>query len=310
MRLEGEVPAVSSEAPLELEVGAPASVRGWVAVSAESGAAAAKPEVAAELMPNPVVFGDPARPTAMAHLKNHYAANFAVYEPIYFVYGPDAPAAKFQFSFRYQMAANDGWLARKAPWLRGVMFGYTQRSLWDIEGDSSAFYDTSYLPELGYTFYAPEPEKGAFFTWLGWQAAIQHESNGEDGDDSRSLNVFFIRPSFAVGRLDSWHLLVSPRFLTYLNTSVENRDIGDYRGYGELRFVFGRNDGPALAFTGRIGKDFDQGAIQLDFTVPTTLFSSNLATFLHVQYWNGYGESLRDYDQRTETVRFGISFVR
>ncbi|RKX33625.1 MAG: hypothetical protein DRP71_09845, partial [Verrucomicrobia bacterium] len=34
------------------------------------------------------------------------------------------------------------------------------------------------------------------------------------------------------------------------------------------------------------------------------------ATFLHVQYWNGYGESLLGYDQSTETVRFGLSLVR
>lgn len=258
----------------------------------------------------PSPFARSARPTAVAHLRNHYAANFSVYEPMYFLYGADAPAAKFQFSFRYQLAAEDGWLTRKMRLLRGVMFGYTQRSLWDIGADSSPFYDTSYIPELGYVFHAAEPDQKRWFKWLGWQVAFQHESNGRSGPDSRSLNVVFARPAFALGDLDGWHLLVAPKVLTYVDKSTGNHDIEDYRGYGELRFALGHNNGPAVAFTGRMGEGFDHGAFQIDLTIPTTLFSGSLASFFHLQYWNGYGESLRDYNVRSETTRLGISLVR
>jgi outer membrane phospholipase A len=36
----------------------------------------------------------------------------------------------------------------------------------------------------------------------------------------------------------------------------------------------------------------------------------DFGTFLLIQYYNGYGESLRDYDRSSETARIGVSLVR
>jgi len=36
----------------------------------------------------------------------------------------------------------------------------------------------------------------------------------------------------------------------------------------------------------------------------------DFATYVLIQYWNGYGESLRSYNQWRETVRAGFSLVR
>lgn len=38
-------------------------------------------------------FRESARPAAITHLTRHYASNFDVYEPMYFLYGSDTPAA-------------------------------------------------------------------------------------------------------------------------------------------------------------------------------------------------------------------------
>ena len=248
----------------------------------------------------------PIQDTAVAQIKRAYASNIDIYKPIYFLYGADAPAAKFQFSFRYQLAREDGWLTRKLPLLKGLTFAYTQRSLWDIDGDSNPFYDTSYMPEIGYLFLNPDDGNDRFFHWLGWQTAVYHESNGKGGVDSRSLNTFFVRPGVAFGDLNGWNLRVIPTLYAYL----EDSEFAEYRGNVDLGLAFGRNDGPELAITGRIGREWSKGAVQVDFTLPTSFLGGSLATFLHVQYWNGYGESLLGYDQSTETVRFGLSLVR
>ncbi|MBE2215860.1 MAG: phospholipase A [Opitutaceae bacterium] len=246
---------------------------------------------------------------AIARMPRAFTRHFGLHEPIYFLYGPDAPAAKFQFSFRYGLA-DSGTGAGDTP-LHGLYFGYTQRSLWDIESESSPFYDTSYMPELFFEQLAPSrASTGHGITWLGWQAGVRHESNGRSGPDSRSLNTAGLRGGLAVGALDGWRLIVIPRLFTYLQTSEENADIEDYRGYGELRLVFGRNAGPNLAANLQVGKDWDHPTLQLDFTHPLQVPYVNFDTYLHFQYFDGYGESLLNYDLKGSTWRLGVSLVR
>jgi outer membrane phospholipase A len=247
---------------------------------------------------------------AATKLKRSFSDNFSTHDPVYFIYGPDAPAAKFQFSFKYQMLANDGWLAKAHPLLKGLRFAYTQRSLWDIGGDSSPFYDTSYMPELLFTSLAPAKKTGGLFTWLGWHAGIGHESNGRDGSNSRSLNTVSALATFALGRLDGWHLIVEPKAWAYIGGMRDNADVDDYRGFGELRVIFGKNDSLGITVLARAGQGFRKGAVQVDVTYPLDVFFNNFAAYLLVQYWNGHGESLLRYDRHTKTIRAGLAIVR
>lgn len=251
-----------------------------------------------------------ARPLAMTHLSRYYPANVDIYEPVYFLYGLKAPAAKFQFSFKYSLFADGGWISEQLPFTKDLMIAYTQRTLWDIGAESKPFYDTSYMPEIGYLFLADEPDQKGLFTWLGWQIATHHESNGKSGPGTRSLDTLFVRPAFTIGDLDGWHLVVAPKLFTYLGKSNNNPDIADFRGYGNLRLVFAKTGGPSLSVDGWVGQGFNHGTAQFDLTFPTSLFSDSLASFIHIQYWTGYGESLLDYNKRTDALRFGISFVR
>ena len=253
----------------------------------------------------------PGQPASSA-LQRTFAGRFAPHEPVYFVYGPDAPAAKFQFSFKYRLLGENGRLGDKLPALRGVYLGFTQRSLWDIDADSSPFFDTSYMPELMYEsqFYGDIDKSGGFH-FLGFQAGLRHESNGRDGVASRSLNIAYIRPAMAFGRLDSWNLVLAPRLFAYVGDVVNNPDIADYRGCGEITAIFGKNDRLALSVTGRLGQGAHKGSLQVDLTLPVRfdkLF--DFATYVLIQYWNGYGESLREYDRRSSTIRAGFSLVR
>ena len=70
--------------------------------------------------------------------------------------------------------------------------------------------------------------------------------------------------AFALGDLDGWHLLALPEVFAYVGTLEDNTDIEDYRGFGKLRLVFGRNDGPSLMATLWAGDTFQHGTVQLD----------------------------------------------
>jgi phospholipase A1/A2 len=249
-----------------------------------------------------------ARPAADA-LSRVFADRIAPHEPIYFVYGPDAPVAKLQFSFKYKLLQfTDPGPQRRA---RTLQFAFTQRSLWDISGVSSPFYDTSYMPELIYESLSPESVlANRQFAWLGIQAAFKHESNGRDGPLSRSMNIAYARSVFLFGRVDRWHLLAIPEVFTYLTSDSDTADIEDYRGYGKLHLVFGRADGPSLMASAWAGKDLDHPTIQVDLTIPVRTKLLNFGTYLLIQYFNGYGESLLTYKEHSETIRAGFSLVR
>jgi outer membrane phospholipase A len=248
---------------------------------------------------------------ASSALMRNFAGRFLPNQPVYFIYGSGAePPAKFQFSFDYRLAT---WVYGEpgTETITTFRVGYTQRSLWDIGGESSPFYDTSYMPEFVFETDAPKPsDDGGFFTWLGLRGGFQHESNGRDGADSRSLNILYARARFALGSFQNWFCVVLPEINGYVGDLSDNPDISDYRGYGKLRLYIGRNDGPSLLFSGWTGKDFDHGTWQVDVSVPLNFSWLKFESFLHLQYFNGYGESLRAYDEHSEALRLGIGFVR
>ncbi len=294
---------------LMLELDRPQLVRALIEVKPGESATAGTVSPKAVSAPLSTIF--PTQPAAFA-VQRAFAGRFRAHEPIYFIYGPDAPGAKFQFSFKYRLLGDNGRLGDKIPALRGLYVGYTQRSLWDINADSSPFFDTSYMPELMYESQSYlDLGKPGGFQILGFQAGVRHESNGRDGLNSRSLNIVYFRPAFAFGRLDNWNLVVAPRLFAYVSDRSDNPHIADYRGYGELTAIFGKNDSAALSVTARLGRKASKGSLQADLTIPVHFDQAfDFATYFLIQYWNGYGESLRDYDKQTSKIRAGFSLVR
>lgn len=295
-----------------LELDQPAALR---AVIDRSPGAAVATAAAAEGAKPPVHAAGDGRPglvprAAASHIERTFREHFEPHEPVYFIYGPDHPGAKFQLSFKYRILG-DSTADEPATTRNSLQFGYTQRSLWDITANSSPFVDTSYMPEIFYEHLAPENEGDPTpFTWLGFQTGYQHESNGKDGMNSRSLNTIFLRPALALGNLGGWRMIFAPRIYSYILDMSDNSDLNKYRGYAEAALVFGRNDGPELTLKGRLGTGWDHATYEVDLTYPLRFHSGGFATYLLIQYFNGYGESLIHYSERSEVLRAGFSFVR
>jgi hypothetical protein len=127
------------------------------------------------------------------------------------------------------------------------------------------------------------------------------------GANSRSVNTADLRSVFFVGPADGWRLVLVPEVLTYLGGAG---DIAEYRGYGQLRGSLGKANGPLLAFTSTAGKGLDHRSVQLDMTYPVHVRFLDMSIFVLVQYFNGYGESLLSYNQKSESLRLGVALVR
>jgi outer membrane phospholipase A len=247
-----------------------------------------------------------------ASVVSSYARSFedrlSAHEPIYFIYGGKAPAAKFQFSVKYRLLDLSDSKGRN---LRSIQAAYTQRSLWDINGPSSPFYDTSYMPEM--FFQALEPisaNNGDGLALIGYQTGFKHESNGRAGSTSRSLNTGFFRPFLALGNTEKWHLVIIPEVFCYLGGLGDNADLKNYRGYGQLRAVLSYKNGPVLIYNGLAGKSLDHATTQLDFSVPVHSQRIGLKIYFLLQYFNGCGKSLLRYNEKSESLRAGVSLVR
>jgi phospholipase A1/A2 len=227
-------------------------------------------------------------------------------EPMYFVAGPRGGwSARFQLSFKYRLFDIGTGFGRDQPWLAGFYFGYTQNSLWDLSSPSRVFRDTSYRPSLFWQWMRADEK-----TFVdGLRAGFEHESNGRDGPDSRSIDIAFVRPIWRWRDTRDRELTFFPRLYTYLARD-ENPDIHHYRGHVDwtLRYdAAGEWIATALARRGTIGK----GSLQLDLSRRARdLRFGPVGGYLHAQFFTGYGEDLLNYNVRTSwQLRVGFAIV-
>ena len=227
-------------------------------------------------------------------------------DPMYFVLGPrDGWSARFQLSFKYRLFDFGSGFGRERPWLSAFYFGYTQNSLWDLSSDSKAFRDTSYKPSF---FWKWDREDDKTFV-DSLRVGVEHESNGRDVENSRSINVAFARPEWH-WKLDNGHLLqFTPKIYTYLERE-ENPDIADYRGHVDWRLRYDAAGEWIVTAVARYGK-LDKGSLLLDVSKRARdLKFGPVSGYFHVQYFNGYGEDILDYNvKRKSQIRFGFAIV-
>jgi phospholipase A1 len=187
------------------------------------------------------------------------------------------------------------------------VFAYTQKVWWQLYSDSEPLREMRYEPE----FFMTLPTTVGIDEATGLKAVkfgFSHQSNGQDGKRSRTWNRLYASTLWQHGQLftnlRAWYRIPEPE-----NTD-ENPDIHKYMGYGDLTFnyLYGKHQ---LGLLLRNNLDFDdgqnRGAVQVDWSYP--FFNAN-STYWYLQYFNGYGESLIDYNRKVQKVGFGLSFSR
>jgi len=231
-------------------------------------------------------------------------------EPMYFLLGNNGdPSAHIQLSFKYRMFDVESGVVEWMPFLRGLHFGYTQTALWDLKSESKPFHDTSYRPSLFYLWDIPTAPESRHL--LDVRAGYEHESNGRDGESSRSIDTLFTSLDWRY-RIDDGrgYIGFTPKVWGYIDRA-ENSDIYRYRGYGELGIRFGSDDGWLARVNLRRAMG-GVGSTQVDLSYPLTrAILSDTAAYLHMQVFDGYGETLLDYNQSHGTqFRIGFSIQR
>jgi len=238
---------------------------------------------------------------------DRFRSAISEYKPVYFDIGTrDKTTARFQISAKYRLFSPPG--DRPADWSENFYLGYTQISLWDLESDSMPFIDTTFNPSafwLSDNIWTSPGQNWRF----GLNTGVEHNSNGKDGDDSRSLNDGYIEPRFHY-RFDGGSTLTfAPRVKAYFSVGDENSDYSDYAGHVDWQLRWAQDNGAVVSAMYRQG-DQRRRTTQLDFAWPLKRTWLNMNGYLHLQYFNGYGETLLGYNQRNESqFRVGLSLV-
>ena len=190
-----------------------------------------------------------------------------------------------------------------------LYFGYSQRSFWQVyDADRSRpFRETDYNPELFYR-WTPDPEK---FHYWGADFGAEHESNGQDVPDSRSWNRLYIAPFRAKGKsllyVKAWYRLPEDKKEAPEDAKGDdNPDIEDHYGYGEIHFQRQIGRRQAIHTMVRMNPETGHGAININYTIP----SRDGSVFYQLYVWQGYGESLLDYNTSVTRVGLGVAFSR
>lgn len=252
----------------------------------------------------------PARAAGTALIDKPPPLAVSVYEPVYFLVGGDGGLnAKFQISLRFRLFDDHGRLARRLPWIDDLYLSFSQTALWDLGELSKPFKDASYRPRLFYANYDLARYLDGNLR-VGVESGIGHESNGKVGDVSRSFNMLYVRPTLTLGDPDGLRAYFAPLIHNYIAAS-DNRDIDSYRGYVDWLFGVGSKGGLDFWSVLRKGTRSDYGSIEVSASYPLSKLSGgDLTGWLMLQYFNGYGESLLDYNRKLDSqLRLGIAIA-
>ena len=246
-----------------------------------------------------------APPATGNDLVSRFQSAISPYEPVYFDLGNEGGRnARFQVSLKYRLFTPDD--PANPSLVDSLYLGYTQTSLWDLSSDSLPFVDTSFKPSLFWR--RDEVWRAADNMYLGLATGVEHESNGKSGDESRSLNFAYIQPEFNYRLGGGSTLSFMPRIKGYFGMG-NNRDYPDYAGHVDWKLRWAQDNGLILTGLYRHGRD-GHSTTQLEAAWPLKRTFLNMNGYLHVQYFQGYGQTLLGYDRKSDPqVRVGIALV-
>ena len=208
--------------------------------------------------------------------------------------------SKFQLSLKFPLTYNSLFVEGDR-----IYGAFTIEAWWQVYADdiSSPFRETNYNPEL---FYVMPLDWHPYESNTGLMLGIEHQSNGRSVPLSRSWNRVFAELIF---EKENWDWFVRPWYRLPEDAKTDplepggddNPDIADYMGHEEygIGYDFGDYE---LSVKLRQNFSTSNGAVQVNLTTP--LYGKLKG---YVTFFNGYGDSLIDYNH--SQTRFGLGIA-
>lgn len=224
---------------------------------------------------------------------------FTLYKDNYFMAGTalgTRPSAinsdvKFQVSIAQRVTKST------LPFNSYFFIFYNQKVFWNVFQESMPVHDLNFNPGIGLSKLLIVKDRVVGKASL----LIEHESNGRDSIFSRSWNKISLCGSIYL----SPQFMVHAKYWIPIVDGINNKDILRYCGMYQSGIQISSRDkkfGLAVTLVKRKGWNFNYNTIvELNYR----LFKKD-NQYLFLQYYNGYGENLLDYNKYHSRLRLGI----
>lgn len=178
-----------------------------------------------------------------------------------------------------------------------LYLAYTQLSYWQLYARRAFFRETDYEPEL---FFANEFNwhlfKDAYVNFLN--IGVCHQSNGDGNSLERSWNRIYAEAIMSTG---NWMLSVKPWYV--ISENGKNQDIAKFLGYGRVLVAYKCNRHVlSLQSHNLIEGHARRATAEATWSFPLIPYVKG-----YVQVFSGYGQSLIEYNHRTNSAGVGIA---
>jgi phospholipase A1 len=224
---------------------------------------------------------------------------FGLYKDNYFIFGPSVgrKTTRENTNVKFQISIAQRLTKSVLPGGTYLYLFYTQKCFWNVLQESLPMTDLNFNPGIGLT--KPLYSKNRFIgkTTL----IIEHESNGRANEESRSWNKISLATD----------ILIDPTIMVYGKVWIpiidgeNNRDILDYCGlyqFGLSYMPLSKRFGGSIFLTKRRGWNLNYNTVvELSYKI----FPKE-NQYLFLQFYNGYGEGLLEYNKFHSQIRAGI----
>lgn len=224
---------------------------------------------------------------------------FGLYKNNYFTVGTTVgskPTAA-NSDVKFQVSISQRLTKSVLPWHTYLFLMYSQKCMWNVFENSMPMRDLNFNPGIGLSKLLISKNRLVGKLTL----LIEHESNGRDRLASRSWNKI----SFCGNIYLDPNLMVHGKFWIPIVDGGNNRDILRYIGIyqtGIQALSTNRRWVLSATFVKRKGGNFNANSIvELGFRI-----RKKDNQFLFLQYYNGYGENLLDYNKYHSRLRIGL----
>lgn len=218
---------------------------------------------------------------------------------------PDVSSDQFQqFEVKFQVSFKIPVLVDIADHPLSLYFGYTQVSFWQAynTSNSSPFRETNYEPEI-FIQWLHSRKLGGDWRFKLATLNLTHQSNGKTDPISRSWNRVESNFVFENGNVT---VAVNPWYRFAEGAESDNNpDLLDYYGHGKIYAIYQMDDHNfSVTSRNNIESGFSKGSLELNWSFP---IHGRIRGYF--QLFSGYGNSLIEYNEYTNTLGLGISLT-